>query len=64
MPSFTYCGGREHKGNEFLFLFLNFDAVLSASTARATHQLLNNCILSTIHTTQLLLTLRDRPFCF
>ena len=32
------------QGNEFLFLFLNFDTIFSASTARATHQLRNNCI--------------------
>ena len=26
VPNFTFCRGREHKaGNDFLFLFLNFD---------------------------------------
>ena len=28
MPNFTFCEGREQKDNNFLFLFLNFDAVL------------------------------------
>ena len=26
--NFTFFGGREHKDNDFLFLFLNFDTVL------------------------------------
>ena len=28
MPNFTFCAGREHKDNDFLFLLMNYDTVL------------------------------------
>ena len=33
--NFTFCGGREHKGNDFLFLSLNFDTVLKIQPVKS-----------------------------
>ena len=41
-PKFTFCRGREQKTTTFLFLFLNFDAVLFEFNSKKLCQHLNN----------------------